>query len=457
VPGDLWINTSDLENYPKVYRWTMAPITAATSWQLIDVSTAPTSNGMIFADARWANSGNVNPAFGTIIPISTMLTSNYLDLDAPNPLLYPQGALLFNTRRSSYNVKQYKTNYFTSQNFPGQSLPAQTSTWLSISGNKVTGEAYMGRQAQRAIIVKAMKSTVDTSIDVREEQKDFNLLAAPQYPELAINLDALNIERGDTGFVVVDTPLRLSPDQVVNWATNNNGLGLPTADGLTIGDPYAGAWYPSCATTDLSGNPIVTCPSHMILRTILKSDRESYPWIASAGTQRGLVDNAVQIGYLDSQSNNFIPLQVNQGLRDVLYTNRINPITVVPGSGIANFGNHTLSGLSTALDRVNVARLVAFLRRRLAEVADQYLFEPNDEITRNSIKNAIDGLLVDLVAKRALYDYLVVCDLSNNTPFRIDNNELWVDIAIEPVKAVEFIYIPVRIRNTGAIGSSAVA
>ena len=87
------------------------------------------------------------------------------------------------------------------------------------------------------------------------------------------------------------------------------------------------------------------------------------------------------------------------------------------------------------------------------EIGKQFVFEPNDQITRNEITNAIDSLMVDLVAKRGIYDYLVVCDLSNNTPARIDRNELYVDIAIEPVKAVEFIYIPVRIKNTGEIAS----
>ena len=86
-------------------------------------------------------------------------------------------------------------------------------------------------------------------------------------------------------------------------------------------------------------------------------------------------------------------------------------------------------------------------------IGKQFLFEPNDQITRNQIKNAIDGLMIDLVAKRGIYDYLVVCDASNNTPARIDRNELYVDIAIEPVKAVEFIYIPVRIKNTGEIAA----
>jgi phage tail sheath protein FI len=121
--------------------------------------------------------------------------------------------------------------------------------------------------------------------------------------------------------------------------------------------------------------------------------------------------------------------------------------------GIVNFGNKTTATATTALDRINVARLVAFLRGRLEEIGKQFLFEPNDELTRNEISNVIDSLMIDLVAKRALYDYLVVCDQSNNTPARIDRNELWVDIAIEPVKAVEFIYIPLRIKNTGEIAA----
>jgi len=100
---------------------------------------------------------------------------------------------------------------------------------------------------------------------------------------------------------------------------------------------------------------------------------------------------------------------------------------------------------------------VAFLRGRLEEIGNQFVFEPNDQITRNEMTNAVNSLMIDLVAKRGIYDYLVVCDESNNTPARIDRNELWVDIAIEPVKAVEFIYIPLRIKNTGEIASGQVA
>ena len=85
------------------------------------------------------------------------------------------------------------------------------------------------------------------------------------------------------------------------------------------------------------------------------------------------------------------------------------------------------------------------------------MFEPNDTITRAAITNQITALMIDLVNKRGLYDYLVVCDLTNNTPATIDANELYVDIAIEPVKAVEFIYIPMRIQNTGTIQAQAAA
>ena len=109
------------------------------------------------------------------------------------------------------------------------------------------------------------------------------------------------------------------------------------------------------------------------------------------------------------------------------------------------------------MNRINVARLVAFIRARLESIGKQFLFEPNDQITRNEIQNAISGLMNDLIAKRGIYDYLVVCDLTNNTPARIDANELYVDIAIEPVKAVEFIYIPLRLKNTGEIAASMAA
>jgi hypothetical protein len=317
----------------------------------------------------------------------------------------------------------------------------------------------MGRFAQRALIVAALKSGIDASTGIREEQNQFNLMACPQYPELLPNLIALNNERNNTAFVIGDTPLRLSANatDIVSWATNNNGNGYLTGDGLVTGSTYSGVFWPSCQTTDLSGSAVVQPSSHMMIRTMIRSDQKSFPWMAPAGTQRGVVDNATAIGYVQSSTGEFITIGVNQGLRDVLYTNAVNPITFVPGVGITNFGNKTVTTASTALNRINVARLVAFIRGRLESIGKQFLFEPNDQITRDEIKNAINGLMIDLIAKRGIYDFFVQCDLQNNSPARIDANELWVDIAIEPVKSVEFIYIPVRLKNTGEIAAGQTA
>ena len=498
VYGDLWVNTSDLENYPMLYRW--QPVNGVNQWVQIDNTDSTQSSGIIFQDARWAPNGTTDPVNDPIPPISGtggLLTSNYLDPDAPLAELYPTGILLWNTRRSGFNVKTFQANYFNNQSFPtydwvattpytvGQyvqyhgvvyaciknttnnipstsplywSLQEVTSTWLSATGLREDGSPYMGRQSQRKLIVDSLRAAIETNTAIREEQNYFNLIAVPGYPELAIDMEALNNEINNVAFNIVDTPLRLTPDNVVTWATNNGGLGLPTGDGnLASGDPYSATFYPSCLTTDLSGNNVATYPSHMMIRTIIRSDEVAYPWLAPAGTRRGLVDNAFQLGYVDAITGNFDTLGVGQGLRDVLYQNQVNPITFIPGVGITNFGNKTLQATATALDRINVARLVAFIRYRLEVIGKQYLFEPNDQITRTEIANSINSMMVDLVAKRGLYDYLVVCDTTNNTPTTIDQNQLWVDIAIEPVKAVEFIYIPLRIEATGAIAAQATA
>ena len=456
--GDLWIDTSDLELYPMINRW--ETVNGQDQWVAISNSDQTTINGIVFADARWAPNGTTNPVTDPIPPISGaggLITSDYLDLDAPNPLLYPQGMLLWNTRRSGFNVKTFEYNYFNATDYPFPDvLPTQTSTWLSASGLRVDGSPNMGRQAQRAIIVKALRSGIDSNQQILESQVQFNLLACPAYPELAPDMVTVNNNRGDTGFIVVDTPLRLPSDtqSLVKWATDNNGLGVVTGDGnLAVGQAYAAAFYPSCQTTDLSGNLVVTAPSHMMIRTIIRSDAVSYPWFAPAGLRRGVVDNAITIGYINEATGKFVPTSVTQGMRDVLYQNDINPITFIPGAGITNFGNHTLQGTATALDRINVARLVAYLRGQLEVIGNQYLFEPNDTITRSAITAQISSLMNALVSQRGVYDYLVVCDLSNNTPATIDANELFVDIAIEPTKAVEFIYIPMRIQNTGTIAA----
>jgi phage tail sheath protein FI len=190
----------------------------------------------------------------------------------------------------------------------------------------------------------------------------------------------------------------------------------------------------------------------MILRTIALSDQVSYPWFAPAGVRRGGITNATAVGYVDAEGE-FNSVALNVGQRDTLASVKINPITFITGTGLVNYGQYTRARAASALDRINVARLVVYLRRQLNALAKPYIFEPNDKITRDQIKSAAESLMLELVGQRALYDYVVVCDESNNTPARIDRNELYLDIAIEPVKAVEFIYIPLRLKNTGEIAA----
>ena len=441
--GDLWLDTSDLENYPKLYRYN-----SANEWEMIDNTDKTSQNGIVFADARWDSSGTANPVSGAMPSTVTLLTSDYLDLDAPDYRLYPRGTLLFNTRRSGYNIKRFVANHFntTSFNVSAGNLPAEKSTWVSQIDFRADGSPYMGYQAQRQAVVEAMKAAVDGNLELREEGYEFNLLTAPGYPELIPNLLALNKDRSETGFIIGDTPMNLAGSITEITKYGNS---------LSTNDPNIGLFYPSALTNDLSGNEIAVPASHMMLRAFIHSDNISYPWFAPAGTRRGLVDNASAIGYVDSSSGLFVRTGVSQQLRDALYELRMNPITLLPGSGIVAYGQKTLNlsvgGGASALDRINVARLVNYLRNVLRGVANQFLFEPNDKITRDQVKQAVESVFNDLVAKRGVYDYLVVCDTTNNTPDRIARNELYVDVAVEPMKDVEFIYIPIRLKNPGTI------
>jgi hypothetical protein len=451
VSGDLWINTSNLENYPALYRYDATD----AEWTLIDNTDQTSENGILFADARWDTDGTTNPITGDLPLTTDLLTSNYTDLDVPSAALYPRGTLLFNTRRSGYNVKEFKNDYFNADDFSG-SLPTIKDAWVNKAGNKSDGSPYMGRKAVRQVVVAAMKSALDSNTEIREEQNVYNIIAAPGYEELTANMVSLNNDRRNTAFIVADTPFRLAPSatEISNY---NNNTGAWLGIGATTTDPYVGLYYPSAQSTDLTGSTIVVPPSHMALRTIVRSDDVSFPWFAPAGTKRGLVDNATQLGYVNAATGEFVLAGLTEGVRDSLYENKINPITFLPGIGLTVYGQKTRDpNAPSSLDRINVARLVVYMRTNLDTLAKPFVFEPNDKLTRDEIKQIVEQLCNDLVAKRALNDYVVVCDETNNTPVRIDRNELYVDVAIEPVKAAEFIFVPIRLKNTGEIAGTSV-
>ena len=486
VTNDLWIDTSDLENYPKIYKYNtsatlsstntanqVAVTTSGAAWELVDKADQTTEDGIVFADARWHTStdknANNSTQAGTASTIKNLLSDNFLDPDAPNPALYPQGILLWNTRRSGYNVKEYKNSYITTTAYPGSGSSGLGNVrfnnesvagyypdrWVTKSGNNADGSGTFGRKAQRKVIVAQIKSEIDTNQAIREDQRGYNVIACPGYPEVIQNMINLNTDRNNTAFVVGDTPFRLegTSTAIQNWANNTAGVTDNGEDGLVSSSDYLGVFYPSGSTTDNGGKQIVVPPSHMIMRTLANNDNVAFPWFAPAGTRRGVVDNATSVGYINASTGEFETISVTESVRDSMHEVKVNPITFFSGAGIVNFGNLTKTTASSALDRINVSRLAVYLRTQLDALAKPFIFEPNDELTRNEIKQAVESFLLELVGQRALYDFLVVCDDTNNTPTRIDRNELYVDIAIEPVKSVEFIYIPLRIKNTGEIAN----
>ena len=460
VEGDIWVDTSVSDEYGmNVYVWNASTV----KWVKQDVTDQDTPTGWLFADARWATSGQAtDPA-----TIKELLVSDYLDPDAPDPALYPQGMHLWNLRRSGFNVKKYVENHINVDENNGQNKryindpmdgseigidAYATSRWVSSSPNNANGSGTFGRHAQRSFVVAKLKAMIDTNQDVRDtDTRIFNLIATPGYPEVIQNMISLNLTRSYTAFVIGDTPMRLKPTgtELSAWG-NNTSQALDNGDtGAVSFSEYMGMFYPSGYTNDNSGNKIVVPASHMMLRTIAVSDQQSYQWFAPSGTKRGVITNATSVGYLDN--GEFKPTALPPALRDTLSLVKINPIATLSGVGIVNFGNYTRASGSSSLDRINVSRLVAYLRRQLDILARPFLFEPNDRTTRNELKQAAESLMLELVGQRALYDFIVVCDDTNNTPTTIDRSELYMDIAVEPVKAVEFIYIPLRLKNTGEI------
>ena len=457
VNNDIWISTADLENYPKIYKYdTTIQGPVETRWVQMDTSDQTTENGILFADARYGTSGATS---GTEATIEALLTSPYLDPDAPDPALYPQDMLLWNLRRSGFNVRKFVRNYIdqTADNDRFNNSEAMTSyyphRWVTESGNQADGSGSFGRKAQRKVVVQALQATLNSNQEIRDdESRLFNVMATPGYAELIGEMVSLNYDRGLSAFVVGDTPFRLTPDATtIGDYVNNVNLALEDNDlGLVTNDEYLGVFYPSGFTSDNFGNNVVVPPSHLMLITIDLSVQVSFPWFAPAGTRRGGITNATSTGYVNSEGE-FVGVSLNEGQRDTLYAGNVNPITFITGAGLVNYGQKTRAAAASSLDRINVARLVIYLRSQLNKLARPYVFEPNDKTTRDEIKAQAESLMLELVGNRAIYDFLVVCDETNNTPARIDRNELYLDIAIEPVKAVEFIYIPLRLKNTGEI------
>lgn len=302
--------------------------------------------------------------------------------------------------------------------------------------------------ARRAEIVARLQAEVNSATSgIRAESLEYNLIACPGYPEVADEMARLSTDMKGEVFAIGETPFDRPP-------TGPNGIDRWAVSPAKVASPYIAYYYGHGLSSNIDGETILTTASATALRTFAFNDSESEVWFAPAGIQRGRCEHLTTVGYVSGVlggPTTFVEDFLDDGSRDTLYEapKNINPITFIPDRGILVFGQKTTSPVASALDRVNVARMICYIRRELRKGMFAYLFEPNDKLTRDQAKSTAVNFLADLVNRRGLYDFAVLVDETNNSPDRIDRNELWVDIALKPVKAVEYIIIPIRIVRTG--------
>ena len=399
---------------------------------------------IVYAATAGANTGN-----GTVTSIAadSLAVAETWTITFTSPTAFNVVGSVSGAMATGITGTVYDNNRIIFTILPGTTAFVSGDTF-TLTTTSVTVSDILGANdtARRQAIVTALAAAMNSNTEVRSELYEFTLVAAPGYPELADELAALVADVKEEAIAVVDTPCNLSPAQTAAWAMTSG----------KVGSTNLAYYYPWCVVSNLDGTNVLAAPSGTAIRTLAFSDQSGYVWTPPAGVANGLVTGVAQVGYVTGtlgQATTFVEANLNQGQRDSLYeyNKNINPITFFPGRGILLWGQKTAAPAASALDRINVARLIAYVRRVIRKGAMAFVFQPNDQLTRDNLKAAADGILSDILAKRGLYDFATLCDESNNTPARIDRNELYLDISLQPVRSSEFIYIPIRVVNTGAI------
>ena len=212
-----------------------------------------------------------------------------------------------------------------------------------------------------------------------------------------------------------------------------------TGTAATLNSSYTATYWPWLQTLSSNGKTVWIPASVIIPGVYAFTDSAAAPWFAPAGLTRGGLGDVIQA-----------ERKLTRSQRDTLYNANVNPIATFPGSGISVFGQKTLQKKKSALDRVNVRRLLIDLKKFLGDTAKQLVFEQNTIATRNSFLATVNPYLESVVQRQGLYAYRVVMDDSNNTPDTIDRNQLIGQVFIQPAKTVEFVVLDFTIEPTGA-------
>ena len=243
---------------------------------------------------------------------------------------------------------------------------------------------------------------------------------------------------------VLDCPRNLvvnnGGNETVDLISWRQGTGTYVSDNLNINTSYSAVYSNWLEIFDKWNNRFRWVPAAGHVAGIFaRTDDVTDPWFAPAGFQRAILSSVRRLGW-----------NPTLGDRDLLYKNGLNPIVSFAGQGKVVFGQKTMLYRNSAFNRINVRRLFIILEKAIATAVKNFLFEPNDAVTRLLLVNMIDPFLRDVRARRGIFDFLIVCDTTNNTPERVDRNELWCDIYVKPTRAAEFIVLNFIATKTGA-------
>jgi hypothetical protein len=282
--------------------------------------------------------------------------------------------------------------------------------------------------------LNASNYTASLNLLKNKDQYAFNIISVPglvyEFTAHKTVLDTLvtnTTTRGDSILPIDLVDYGAATADVVSQANNLN-------------TSYAAAYWPWLLVKDENTKANVWCPASTIIPSVyVYNDNTSEAWFAPAGFTRGTMPNVIA-------PEKTLP----RGLRDTLYNNKVNAIATFPGTGVVVYGQKTLQTVASALDRVNVRRLLITLKSYIGTVSQNLVFEPNSLQTRNSFLSVINPYLETVQQNQGLYAFKVVMDASNNGPDVIDRNELRGAIYLQPVKTAEFIVLDFNILPTGA-------
>ena len=337
-------------------------------------------------------------------------------------------------KQVNFTTPNYFDNNGVAKNQYTGSIPTNASGAFGGAVGTIKGGANFYQNINASNTQGLIGGNYDNMINLLSNKDDyqFNVLLTPglydgDYSSQISSIITNTQNRGDNIFVL--DPVKY-----------NSNVSAVVASAATRNTSYAAEYWPWCQIVDPGTGNLAWVPASTVIAGVYAyNDSVSEPWFAPAGINRGGLSQVVRAEQKLAQSQ-----------RDTLYTGKVNPIATFPGTGVVVYGQKTLQTRASALDRVNVRRLLISLKSYISQVANNLVFEQNTIATRNQFLSQVNPYLTSVQQRQGLYAYKVIMDDSNNTPDVIDRNELVGQIYLQPTKTAEFIYLDFNVTPTGA-------